>query len=215
MIDYQIAAVMPNVQPPPSSATKYAYWERYLDYIIWPVSIMSGTNTNGVGSGGSGSGGGGLIPLPHAAAAYDSAAADRRRGPQRAPRPFALQRADDLPAMLLPAFRPGDAALLATALRDRPSPREDLLLALLYPPPPPPPAPGTPPNMRGSLPASQNGDRIIGFNNPNTSTYAAADTTVPASYRNWIGYLTYTQFMMDYGRDLQPLPGQYVPLSRN
>jgi hypothetical protein len=79
----------------------------------------------------------------------------------------------------------------------------------------PKPARGTPPTIRGSLPASQNGDRIIGFNNPNTSNYAAASSSVPASYRNWIGYLTYTQFMMDYGRDLQPLPGQYVPLSRS
>ena len=117
MIDYQIAAVMPNVQPTPNSATNYDYWEKYLDYILWPVSIMSN------------------------------------------PKPGA------------------------------------------------PPGLGTPPFIRGSLPASQNGDRIIGFNNPNTSTYAGASSAVPASYRNWIGYLTYTQFMMDYGRDLQPLPG--------
>jgi Putative Tad-like Flp pilus-assembly len=127
MIDYQIAAVMPNAQPTPNSATTYGYWEKYLDYILWPVSIMSKVKAGG-GAG---------------------------------------------------------------------------------------PAPGTPPSIRGSLPASQNGDRIIGFNNPNTSMYAGASSSVPASYRNWIGYLTYTQFMMDHGRDLQPVPGVYVPLSRS
>ena len=35
---------------------------------------------------------------------------------------------------------------------------------------------------------------------------------MPGTYRNKIGYLTYVQFMMDYGRDLHPLGKVYVPL---
>jgi hypothetical protein len=35
------------------------------------------------------------------------------------------------------------------------------------------------------------------------------------SFRNRLGYLTYVQFMVDHGRDLQPVVGQYVPLSHH
>jgi hypothetical protein len=73
---------------------------------------------------------------------------------------------------------------------------------------------GTPPENRGSLPPSQDGDRITGFNNPNLSTFPSAKTSVPGTYRNKLGYLTYVQFMMDFGRDLYPLGKEHVPLSR-
>jgi hypothetical protein len=36
---------------------------------------------------------------------------------------------------------------------------------------------------------------------------------VPSGYRNKIGYVTYVQFMMDYGRNLNPITGKYTPLS--
>jgi len=41
IIDYQIANVMPNAQPAPNSSKNYAYWEKYLDYIVEPVRIGS------------------------------------------------------------------------------------------------------------------------------------------------------------------------------
>lgn len=34
VIDLQIARLMPNVRPRPSSATHYAYWEKYLEYLV-------------------------------------------------------------------------------------------------------------------------------------------------------------------------------------
>ena len=41
IIDQQIAQVMPNATPVPSSSTNYSYWEKYLDYIVTPVRDRS------------------------------------------------------------------------------------------------------------------------------------------------------------------------------
>jgi len=117
IIDYQLASVMPQAKPTPNSATNYAYWEKYLDYIIEPY------NDQGSGSG-------------------------RNRVPGR-----------------------------------------------------------------GQLPPNQDSDRVTGFNNPNTSTFPSASSSVPASYRNKLGYLTYVQFMVDHGRDMPVVGNQYSPLS--
>lgn len=64
-----------------------------------------------------------------------------------------------------------------------------------------------------TLPPNQSGDRISGFGNPYGDAFPDASSTVPLGYRNYIGYRTYVQFMMDFGRDKQPASGQYVPLS--
>lgn len=40
IIDYQIARVMPAARPAPDSSLNYAYWEKYLDYIIEPVQVV-------------------------------------------------------------------------------------------------------------------------------------------------------------------------------
>ncbi len=37
IIDTQIAQVMPNALPTPSSVQNYGYWEKYLDYVLRPV----------------------------------------------------------------------------------------------------------------------------------------------------------------------------------
>ena len=37
---------------------------------------------------------------------------------------------------------------------------------------------------------------------------------MPKGFRNQIGYRTYVQFMLDHGRDLQPVKKQYTPISR-
>ena len=73
---------------------------------------------------------------------------------------------------------------------------------------------GQPPDNRGTIPPNTGSYKITGFNNPNTSTYPGASSSVPSSYRNKIGYITYVQFMMDYGRDLKPIGGTYTPLSK-
>jgi len=38
IIDYQVAAVMPNARPAANSGSSYAYWEKYLDYILIGVN---------------------------------------------------------------------------------------------------------------------------------------------------------------------------------
>lgn len=73
--------------------------------------------------------------------------------------------------------------------------------------------PGAPPVDRGWLPHSQDGDRIYRFNNPNRQTFPSADGGLPYSLRNKIGYLTYVQFLMDHGRDLEPEGKTHVPHS--
>ena len=63
------------------------------------------------------------------------------------------------------------------------------------------------------LPPSQDGDRIDKFNNPNKSSFPSSDDNLPWQLKNYFGYLTYTQFLMDHGRDLQPDGARYVELS--
>ncbi|MGB9687279.1 TadG family pilus assembly protein [Thermogutta sp.] len=65
------------------------------------------------------------------------------------------------------------------------------------------------------LPPNQSADRITGMNNPNRSTFPSASLRLPERYLNKIGYLTYVQFMMDFGRDLKPDGVNFVPLSRH
>jgi hypothetical protein len=71
------------------------------------------------------------------------------------------------------------------------------------------------PSYPVTLPPSQSSDRITGFGNPYADAFPDADASVPSGYRNQIGYRTYAQFMMDFGRDKQPASGQYVPLSQH
>ena len=54
------------------------------------------------------------------------------------------------------------------------------------------------------LPPRQDRDRIHRFNNPNKFTFPNASSRLPRRYRNKIGYITYVQFMMDWGRDRSP-----------
>ena len=72
----------------------------------------------------------------------------------------------------------------------------------------------THPDNRGWLPPHQDHDRICRFDN--CSTAGESDSTRDkraACFGNKIGYRTYLQFMLDFGRDLKPDGRQYVPLS--
>jgi len=68
-------------------------------------------------------------------------------------------------------------------------------------------------NGRGTLPPSQSSYRIDSLDNPCTVSYPSATTALPQSFRNKIGYSTYVQFMMDFGRDQRPDGSTYTPLS--
>lgn len=52
------------------------------------------------------------------------------------------------------------------------------------------------------VPIWRDGDRIWGFNNPNNTTYSGA--AGPGAHENKLGYRTYVQFMLDFGRDRSP-----------
>jgi len=41
IIDGQIAKVMPNAKPTPNSKKNYKYWEKYLDYIVYTVTVKA------------------------------------------------------------------------------------------------------------------------------------------------------------------------------
>ncbi|MES2791546.1 MAG: pilus assembly protein TadG-related protein [Planctomycetota bacterium] len=55
-----------------------------------------------------------------------------------------------------------------------------------------------------AYPPSQDSDRITGLNNPNTANYPNTASTLPDKYQNMIGYRTYVQFLMDFGRERTP-----------
>ena len=55
-----------------------------------------------------------------------------------------------------------------------------------------------------SYPPSQDTDRITGQNNPNTSNYPGTASTLPDKYQNVVGYRTYVQFLLDFGRERTP-----------
>lgn len=69
------------------------------------------------------------------------------------------------------------------------------------------------PSPPGASPVVQTTDHICGMHNPNQDAFPEASTQLPSRYVNKIGYLTYVQFMMDYGRDLKPDGVNNVPLS--
>lgn len=68
---------------------------------------------------------------------------------------------------------------------------------------------------RGWIPPNVDRDRIYRFNNPNSSAYPNADETTRWNLRNKIGYRTYTQFLLDWGRDGKPEDKTYVESSIN
>lgn len=70
------------------------------------------------------------------------------------------------------------------------------------------------PSYPVTLPPNQSSFRISGAGNPYTDAFPNADSNTPLGYRNKLGYRTYVQFLMDYGRDAQPASGQYGQLSR-
>lgn len=340
IIDYQIARVMPNVQPRPDSSRFYSYWEKYLDYIIKPVHVrgtpggefepprwpplrprepfrhddMDGRNRsreanggnardqgNGNGQGNRGNdggtpprgvdgdpspgrGGGGSEPPETPGGGSIGTRWPKERTAELA--------ADGLPGLVNPGVRwpgsPDFVGLLAVLQgnaraggrlegdlpglgNDRAQanpgggqgspPSVPPVVQVVRPDPQqdggPPANPGNSANApdrgngngnqangsrgqgnggsgrnppgrgfwrtrpgqglgnRGWLPPNQSPDRITGMNNPNHDTFPTASSRLPERYLNKIGYLTYVQFMMDFGRDLKPDGVTYVPLSRH
>ena len=277
VIDYQIAALMPRAKPTPDSSVNYAYWEKYLDYILEPVTPprpprkpididrphpgsrkgggkgsvggsdrepgggSSGRNSGqgtdkdpggrkgggdrdkggGGGDRGTGGGGGGAPSPPLGQALPKPFRAIVASGPvgrvPSAVQALGVSVLSDLSDLRAEAT---DACYTMGPRTERPAFSAMPLGAGAWPAmfasavlsaPVVAPAPAS--TRRGWLPPEQDPDRITGFNNPNPTTFPSARRSVPASYRNRLGYLTYVQFMLDFGRDLKPDDRTYVPLS--
>ena len=179
LIDNQIAPTMPAALPVPDSAVNYDYWAAYLDYLM--EGAMIGTAPpppppgGGTTSGGSGGSTGGGGSGPTPAPPPTVG--------QLNPNPFDLlssQRQSGI--MLAAATNSFDPAMYRTA-----------------------PTKGTPRNGVSDnweyLPRIYTSNRIWYFNNPSK---AFSGATWPYMWMNRIGYVTYVQFMMDFGRERSP-----------
>lgn len=199
MIDQQIARIMPNAWPKPiaNNPNSYDYWSKYLDYVVyqWGVGIDpppdegDGGGDGGDSGGGGGGGGGGdpdppgppggfLNPnlIPHY---FDFAYATRRDAPrdwgQVASTMHFTGLALDLGEATLGGGPPGFGV-----------PRLGVSDATYNP-------------------VDQDWRKLWHYNNPNYSTFPSANWGDVDAWFNRIGYVTYTQFMMDLGRDRTPL----------
>lgn len=186
VIDNQIRTTMPGVIPAADSSTQLEYWSRYLDYIA---------NGAYVGEPPPPPTGGGTTPVTN---------------PPSNPTPQPPT-TGSLSPDILPSLRKLTPSLLAMGSF---SPSVKSLttasgvysgLAYISLPEPQTSRIGCP-RQGGEeyvyLPPSHDGDRIYRFNNPNRSSAPSAST--PWEWRNKIGYRTYVQFMMDWGRNRSP-----------
>ncbi len=198
IIDNQIAELMPTAKPTPNSTTNYGYWEKYIDYVMYcPAVGIAPPPIDPPDDGGGGGGGGGGDPppppppepplgqyLPGTGAAAPQIAV---RGRRRQPRIAASY---------------GLAAPLITSVAE--------LVTGYVPYTTSGTLPGVP--RLGStaqvwVPPTIDGDNFWGYNNPNKFTFsnpAWIDWTDMSGGQNKIGYLTYTQFILDFGNDRSP-----------
>lgn len=199
IMDNQLRRLMPAAKPVPDStnARSVSYWTKYLDYVIEPRTVGSNPPS----------------PPPPPA-------------PPGPPAPPPPPKPPGPPPPPPPPKPPSGSIDLPrwfefAALPSRRKPRDLGAVVDLSPvgamqlmaqvPVAAVTLNGLPRNgstLRVTLPPSHDGDRIDGFNNPNGSTFPSASiSTLRNSYRNRLGYRTYVQFMMDWGRDRSPDDG--------
>ncbi|HET6425816.1 MAG TPA: vWA domain-containing protein, partial [Planctomycetaceae bacterium] len=169
-----------------SNPDNYAYWEKYLDYVLVQCWVGEFDDTPAP-SGGGGGGGGSSEPPPPPPPSAPSGAITPFRWFEYAARRKTFPR---VIGAVTDASNIGAARLLLTP---------HTFGAIQQ-------TPGIP--RRGSnagiyVPDSKDFDTIVGFNNPNDSIYSGA--SAPWAWTNRVGYITYTQFLLDWGRDRSPL----------
>lgn len=202
IIDQQIARLMPNARPIPNSTTSYLYWEKYIDYVISTAAVgiappPDDDDDDGGGGddddGGGGGGGGGPTPpigifrsgSPWNASMPSNSALVNSISPSR--REHRIYASYGVVAPLLSST----ASLVSSYV---PYTSNGSM-------------PGVPrlgSSVQVYLPANYDGDNFWGYNNPNMFTFPSPDWTDMGAGQNQIGYLTYTQFMLDFGRDRSP-----------
>lgn len=187
IIDNQLAKLMPNAKPAPNSSNpdNYAFWEKYLDYVLIQAWVGEWDDTPPPDDG---EGGGGDYEPPPPPPPYPpSGAIPLQRGFEN------IAHRRDFPRVL------GSLADASTLGAARILLAPQAVAAIQR-------TPGLP--RRGSyesfyVPEEKDYDSILGFNNPNGSIYPDAWSTW--GWVNQVGYVTYTQFLLDWGRDRSPL----------
>ncbi|MCA8995401.1 MAG: VWA domain-containing protein [Planctomycetaceae bacterium] len=190
VIDNQIATLMPNAKPTPDSTTNYLYWEKYIDYIMdnaWigepPPPDPDDGSGGGGSTGGSTGGGGSSEPDPPTPPAGNYSLGTLSLEQQQSY--WKELRGDFESSLPQPGSNESSQSLAFFQTTFPGCPRR-----------------GT--NDYLYLPPNNDGDRIYYFNNPNVYTFPSADTGDIYDWRNKIGYFTYVQYMMDWGRDRSP-----------
>jgi hypothetical protein len=178
IIDNQIARLMPNARPIPNSQTSYGFWEKYIDYVITYVGVGTAPPPppdDGSGGGGGGGGGGGPSDPPPPSPPLGSRA--------RKTKVYASYGAV---APIIASVSTVAGYVPYTSSGSQPGvPRLGSTL-LTY------------------VPVNYDGDNFWGYNNPNTFTFSSPDWTDMSGGMDKIGYLTYVQFLQDFGRDRSP-----------
>lgn len=201
IIENQIARLMPNVTPAPTTAN-FRYWQKYIDYIMHSRRIRAPKppappKPPKPPSGGGGGGGGGGTPKP-----------PKPPSPPKPPKPPIGQLSPGERVEHIAASRLGVVGLIAANRFGFGPATMFATQAQVYGAgasgPGLPRVGGLNGRYSMNLPPSQDGDRIDRFNNPNRTSFPKANRNLPRGLRNFIGYLTYTQFLMDHGRDLKP-----------
>ncbi len=178
LIDKEIATIMPNADPIPDSSVNYDYWAAYIDYLVRGAHVGTEPPPDDDSDGGGGGG--------------DDDDGASPPGPAGVPPPPAIGWMDSDEFNLLGRRQriTGLTALASTS---------PVAVA------PPDVTPGTPRNGASTgwvwVPPKINKNQIFKFNNPSP---AFAGASVPWAWRNKFGYVTYVQFMMDYGRERSP-----------
>lgn len=204
IIDHQLSRLMPAAKPAPTSAN-YVYWEKYIDYVLDGSHVVAPSPPPPPSPPSSPSPGPGPSPGP-------SPPSGPSPPPPPSP-PLGWLRGNT------PIWANEPAAALALLGNQRLGGGFAwyALTAQVYGPaasgPGLPRVGGLYGGYSGYVPPNQDGDRIYQFNNPNKATFPGADSGVPHQLRNYFGYVTYVQFLMDHGRDLRPDDANLVELS--
>jgi hypothetical protein len=219
MIDNQLANLMPQARPFPNSknAESFTYWKAYLDYIIDPETVGEDPPPPPQPP----------KPNPQPQPPKNPGPPPPKPSPPPKPKPkppggfLILPRDWDFAEQRSPSPFAGIQLASVGSLADlvQNSQLVTIQAATGFYATPPTSKParhpanlntpkGTPrrasKNKVANIPANQSWDRIQFFNNPNYSTHPTADGNVPYAWRNQLGYMTYSQFLMDFGYERSP-----------
>lgn len=185
VIDHQIARMMPAAKPAPDSTVNYDYWSKYLDYLCDTARVGEPPPPDDDDDDDDG---GGSTPPPSGPTPPPAVGRFKQPGFKQ-PGRDSVARWLAMASLVHPEWVNVTSGLVAAKQSSyRGCPRRGANEYLLLP--------------------SADRDRVTGFNNPNGVSFPTA--SIPYSWRNHIGYVTYVQFMMDWGRERSPQIGNSI-----